>query len=162
MPIKEDNNSPMVITIRPWASSVELCSSSIELDEDFLDWSVETSVQTIMPEVMVATDTYFSVEKLRFKMSFDMSRFMTKEPARKTMWRVRGMLNEKAQLLIAETKDVFEIILKQSVQITRNKQRHEQDMNLERDLIAPVEMGETLEWDEQELAECDQIATFLF
>ena len=52
---------------------------------------------------MVATDMYFSVEKFRFKINFDINKFVTREPARNTMWRVSGMLNEKAQLLIADT-----------------------------------------------------------
>ena len=34
---------------------------------------------------MVATEMYFSVEKFRLRISFDMSRLVTREPARNTM-----------------------------------------------------------------------------
>ena len=80
MPINDDSNNPIVITMRPWASSVELCSLI-----DALLLSVDTNVQIIMPHVMVATDMYFSVEKFRFKINFDINKFVTREPARNTM-----------------------------------------------------------------------------
>ena len=38
-----------------------------------------------LPAVIVATEMYFSVENLRLRISFDISRFVTNEPARNTM-----------------------------------------------------------------------------
>ena len=63
-----------------------------------------------VPSVMVATEIYFDFENCLFKISLDNNKLVTNEPARNTIWRVKGTLNENAQLLITLTLFMFPFV----------------------------------------------------
>ena len=56
-----------------------------------------------LPEVMIKTERYFVYENCFLRSTLDRRQFVTKEPARKTICKVRGIAKENVQLLITET-----------------------------------------------------------